>query len=88
MKPTLITIALTLALIACATVKSVARTINDAADIACEIFGADHPDALQGLTPQQWCDVKSNIDPFLDEILAAQQRAGATLGVTSGGEAQ
>lgn len=68
---------------ACATVKHVARTINDAADIACELFAADHPDALQSLTPEQWCDIHEHLDPFIEEILQAQREAGAKLGIQS-----
>lgn len=80
---------LTLAVLGgCATVKHVARTINDAADIACTLFAADHEAELQGLSPRQWCDIKRNFDPFLEEILQAQRAAGAKAGISSGGEAE
>lgn len=83
MKNTVTAIAAALAIAACATVKHVARTINDAADIACELFAADHPEALQSLTPEQWCDIHEHLDPFIEEILQAQREAGAKLGIES-----
>jgi hypothetical protein len=83
MKPFIAAI-LAVTVIACgATIKDIGRTINDAADIACTLFAAEHTDALQSLTPRQWCDLKENFDPFLDEILSAQRAAGARLGIQS-----
>lgn len=40
---TRIIIFILLAVSACATLKDVGRTLNDAADIACNVFGADNP---------------------------------------------
>lgn len=34
---------------ACATLKGAARTLDDAADIACHIFGTEHPDEFKQL---------------------------------------
>jgi hypothetical protein len=71
-------------LLACgAAVRDVGRTLNDAADIACTLFATDHTAELQGLTPRQFCDIKHNFDPFLDEILSAQRVAGTRLGIQS-----
>lgn len=66
-----------------AAVRDIGRTINDAADIACVLFAADHEAELASLSPRQWCDIKRNFDPFLDEILAAQLAAGSRLGIHS-----
>ena len=63
------------------------RTLNDAATVVCELFAVDHEEAF-GMSPSDWCSVKENLDPFLDEILAAQRNATAlSLNCTSGGEA-
>ena len=63
------------------------RTLNDAASVLCELFATDQGEAL-GMSPVEWCSVKENLDPFLDEILAAQRNATAmSLNRTSGGEA-
>lgn len=57
-------------------VKDTGKTINDAAGILCNLFAADHPDDLAGMTPVEWCAVHDNLKPFIDEALAAQQVAG------------
>ncbi len=75
---------LVVTLIACgASIRDIGHTINDAADIACTLFAAQHVEELNELTPRQWCDIKSNFDPFLEEILQAQRVAGAKLGIQS-----
>ncbi len=35
--------------IACATLKDIARTVDDVADIACELFGQEHPEEFEHL---------------------------------------
>ncbi len=72
----------------CAAVKKIVRTANDAAEILCELFAVENSEALGGIDPIAWCSVRDNLDPFLDEILAAQRNAAAlSLNRTSGGEA-
>lgn len=66
-----------------AAVRDIGRTMSDAADIACVLFATDHQGEIQSLSPRQWCDIKHNFDPFLDEILAAQLAAGSRLGIHS-----
>jgi len=64
---------------ACATGKQVARTANDAARIACEVmFGEE--ELPQGMSVEQFCAVHENVQPFLDQILAA--KAGVQAGMT------
>lgn len=56
----------------CAEVKPIARTVNDAARIACETaFGEE--ELPQGVTPEQLCDAHENLQPFIRSILAAKQ---------------
>lgn len=87
MKNVTIAVTLALALAACATVKHVARTINDAADIACELFFGEHvddrPEHLQRLTPQQICQLPEIIAPFLEAQRQGQREAGEKLGIKS-----
>ncbi len=72
----------------CDTLKDIGRTANDAAEILCELFAAENPEALGGIDPIAWCSVRDNLDPFIEEILAAQRNATAlSLNRTSGGEA-
>lgn len=65
-------------LVACAAVKPVARTINDAASIACEVaFGEE--ELPQGMSLKEFCDIHENVQPFVDQILAA--KAGVKAGM-------
>lgn len=65
---------------ACASVKPVARTINDAARIACETaFGDDGAELPQGMTPKEACSYHEVLKPFLDSILAAKAAAASNL---------
>jgi hypothetical protein len=61
----------------CAAFKQTARTINDAARIACEVaFGEELP---QGVSVKDFCAVHENLHPFVDQILAA--KAGVKAGM-------
>ena len=62
----------------CAMFKSVARTANDVARDACEVFGAKNPEAL-GMSVEDFCAIQRNVDPFLDAILSAQKLSAAKL---------
>lgn len=77
-------LALTILLVGCTPAeiqqtKDTARTVNDAARIACEAaFGEDLP---QGLTVEDLCRAREDIDPFVRAILGAKQTVGAAHGV-------
>jgi hypothetical protein len=60
----------------CAAIKPVARTVADLASMVCEGLAAENRDQLQGLSPEDWCSIQRNLDPFLDAVLAAKQKAG------------
>ena len=70
-------------LVRCAAVKPVLRTVDDAASILCELFATEHKAELK-LTPQEFCDVKENFQPFIDQVLAAQRAAGDQVGTRLG----
>lgn len=62
----------------CAQAKPVARTVNDVARLACEVtFGAEPLPA--GMTLEDVCEAHENLQPFVDQILAAQ--AGVKAGL-------
>ncbi len=64
-------------------VRSVAKTVNDAARIACEVaFGERPPPA--GLSIKEICATHQQLAPFIDAILAARQEVGVGLGEPSG----
>jgi hypothetical protein len=60
----------------CSGVKPVARTVNDIAREACELFFAEQ----QGMSmdvARDVCAARDVLDPFVREILSAQKAAGA-----------
>jgi len=61
---------------ACGTLKDAGRTANDAASILCELFAAENQQAV-GMSPGDWCKLHDNLEPFIDQALAAKQAAGA-----------
>jgi hypothetical protein len=63
----------------CAGLKQNARTVNDAANVLCELFGVENPEVLQGASVSDYCAVKENLDPFIESILAAKQGLKASL---------
>lgn len=66
-----------LILVSCASAKPVVRTVNDLAFEACQIyFGQKNSISLEDAA-KTFCDTQEKLKPWLDEILAAQQRAGA-----------
>ena len=69
--------------------KPVLRTVAEIARHLC-LLTAEEQDAAarDGLTPAQFCEAEENLRPFVDEVLAAKQRASGKSGLTSGGEAQ
>lgn len=63
------------------TAKTVAKTVNDAARIACEVaFGEE--ELPQGLTVKDVCDTHEDLQPFIDSILAAKAEAGVMHGMS------
>lgn len=88
-----VAIVLLLALLpACAwwqeTGKPIVRTVVEVARHLC-LLTAEEQDgaALDGMTPADFCAAEENLRPFIDEVLAAKQRASGKAGLaTSGGE--
>lgn len=68
------------AAVGCAALKTIVRTIDDIAEDACVLFATqnagEHTERLQGLSPAEFCDIKENLDPFIEHITRAQQTAG------------
>lgn len=68
------------ALLGCAAWKPAARTVNDLARDACVLYFGPQ---MAGLSIEDVartaCSTRKQIDPFLREILAGQQRAGMQL---------
>ena len=65
-----------------ASVKKIANTVNDAAEIACGVFADTH-----GLTVEDICNTKEDLQPYIDAILSADRVAGAMHGVSMETEA-
>lgn len=72
----LLVIGFVVAQIGCAAFKPVARTVADLASVVCEGLAAENQAQLQGLSPEDWCAIQRNLDPFIDAVLAARQKAG------------
>lgn len=73
--------------VACSATKPVARTLNDAARVACEVaFGEE--ELPQGMTPEQMCDAHEDLQPFIRQILAAKNTVGAAHGLKMPEEAE
>ena len=64
-------------LTSCATMKNIGRTTNDIARALCSVFAAENEDQLQGFSPDEWCAVHENLQPFVEYIVSAKQAAGA-----------
>jgi len=73
---------LVVALFACATVRPAIKTAYDIAMAACVGFAERaSSQELRGLSAEDWCGVAQNLQPFLDHLLAAQEKAGLSDGV-------
>lgn len=59
--------------------KPALRTANDIAKQACETF-AEARERQLGISKEQWCALRDNLDPFLSVILAAERKAGISNG--------
>ncbi len=82
-------------LVGCAALKPIVRDMRNVAQRACELFfaeGEGHEQAAMygganGLSPQEaasvLCKMDEILDPFIDEILRAQGRAGGQAAPTA-----
>ena len=69
-------------IIGCAAAMPIIRTIVDIATLLCENAASEKPIAvLQGKTPQQWCKIQTNLQPFIDDLLKAKQTASEKAGI-------
>lgn len=83
-KPTSTLLALTVIAVAsgCGFLKPVARTANDIALLTCKnTFGAPGVELPQGVTLEEFCNHHENLQPFIDNILAAKTIVGTAQGV-------
>ena len=65
------------AAVACAEVKPVARTAVDIARDFCAITVAERNGVSVEEAVKQFCATEEQLDPWLDELLAAKQRVAA-----------
>ncbi len=79
MRNLITTIALALCFSGCAAVKPIARTVNDIAHEACELFAAEQGDRL-GMSPAEFCAVHENLKPWIDQLLEAKRLAAQRVG--------
>lgn len=64
------------------TARQTAKTVNDAARIACETaFGESGQELPQGITVEDLCEAQEDLQPFIDAILGAKAKVGAAHGV-------
>jgi hypothetical protein len=67
--------------VGCAAIKPIIRTIVDVAEILCILTAEkQNQKALMDMTPQQWCAVETNLQPFIDQLFAAQKAAAVQKG--------
>lgn len=71
----LIVIAIGFSVAGCSGVKPVARTVNDIAREACELFFSEQQ-SMSIDVARDVCAAREVVDPFIREILAAQKAAG------------
>lgn len=61
--------------------KSAIKTIDDIASDLCMFAASEQPqEALGGFSPGDFCKVKDNLQPFIDEALAAKMAASQASG--------
>lgn len=56
--------------------KPIARTVVDIAIASCESIAQQDSGNLGGMTPSDWCAIATNVQPFIDGLLSAQQKSG------------
>jgi hypothetical protein len=71
-----------LALVAgCGWLGSAIRTTIDIARCLCEVVAAEQPEGeLAGMSPEEWCEVRENLEPFIDEVTRAKAAASRKAG--------
>ena len=65
----------TVVLVNCGVIGPVVKTVRNVADVLCEVVAQDNVDELDGMTPEEWCSIKENVDPFLDIVAVAKSNA-------------
>jgi len=78
------TLVLIIALSGCAAFWTAVRTVADIARCLCETTAAEQvaasPDALGGMSPEEWCGYEENLRPFIDHVTAAKVAASQQVG--------
>lgn len=77
----IVVFAVVLALSGCGFLKQTIKTAEDLALLACELFASEHGDELAGMSAGEWCAIPENLEPFIRNISAAQETAGAEVGI-------
>lgn len=67
-------------LMSCATLGKVVRTIDVVARDICEIWGTQQGEAALGMSPEKWCSIPGNVDPFIPAARAAVHAGGSVAG--------
>jgi len=65
-----------LALASCAEARPIIKSVNDVARDLCSIFYGKRQGISVDDAARAFCATEKQIAPFLDEVLAAEQRAG------------
>lgn len=72
-----------LVLTGCGWLGSAVRTVWDVARCLCEVTAAEQSEEkLGGMSADEWCDVRENLEPFVAEVTAAKQAASQKSGLT------
>lgn len=70
-------------LVGCRLIKPIARTANDIGLKACkDTFGASDVELPKGMSLEEFCAIHENVQPFIDNILAAKRTVGTAQGVS------
>lgn len=57
-------------------------TLMDAARLLCNLTATEQSEAeLAGMTPAEWCAVRENLEPFVEEAKRAKMAAGKKAGL-------
>lgn len=65
---------------ACGLLGSSGPTVKSGYDIAvelCQLYYGEHPELVNGQAPSEICNLAIAVQPFVDEVLATKQAAGA-----------
>jgi len=68
----------------CAAFWSTVKTVADVARCLCQVAATEQleaaPDALSGMTADEWCEHEENLRPFIDHVTEAKQAASQKVG--------